>query len=51
MTDYGPFVHLSAQAGFRVAIKNRMGVNLAVQIGSAQYFESGEMVFKLGYEF
>lgn len=51
LSDDGPFVHLSAQAGFRVAIKNRHGVNFAVQFGPAQYFESAEMLFKLGYEF
>lgn len=44
-------IYVSAQAGFRVALKNRMGLNLAVQVGPTDYFESCEMIFKLGYEF
>ena len=45
------FVYLSGQIGLRVALKNRMGLNLAVQVGSEDYFGGSELIFKLGYEF
>ena len=48
--DYA-FVYLSGQIGVRVALKNRMGVNAAFQVGSEDYFEGCELLFKLGYEF
>ena len=44
-------VYLSANLGLRVAIKNRMGLNLGVQVGSEYYFKACEVLFKLGYEF
>ena len=53
MDLYGdsPFVYLSGQVGFRVALKNKQALNLAVQIGPQNYFEEGEIIFKLGFEF
>ena len=48
--DYA-FVYLSGQIGVRVALKNRMGVNAALQVGSEDYFDGFELLFKLGYEF
>ena len=53
MDLYGdiPFVYLSGQVGFRVALKNKQALNLAVQIGPEHYFEYGEAIFKLGFEF
>ena len=53
--DYGyddyAYVYLGAQLGIRVALKNRMGVNAAFQVGSEDYFGGSEVIFKLGYEF
>ena len=49
--DFMPFVYLSGQVGFRVALKNKLALNLAVQIGPQNYFEEGEAIFKLGFEF
>ena len=49
--DFMPFVYLSGQVGFRVALKNKQALNLAVQIGPQNYFEEGEIIFKLGFEF
>ena len=53
MDLYGdiPFVYLSGQVGFRVALKNKLALNFAVQIGPEHYFEYGEAIFKLGFEF
>ena len=53
MDLYGdiPFVYLSGQVGFRVALKNKQALNLAVQIGPQNYFAEGETIFKLGFEF
>ena len=48
---YLPFVYLSGQVGFRVALKNKLALNFAVQIGPEDYFEYGEAIFKLGFEF
>ena len=45
------FVYLSGQLGVRVALKNRMGLNLGIQVGSEYYFEACELLFKLGFEF
>lgn len=45
------FVYLSGQIGLRVAIKNNWGLNFAVQVGSEDYFNAGEVIFKLGVEF
>ena len=53
--DYGyddyASVYLGAQLGIRVALKNNMGLNLAVQVGNEDYIEGSELIFKLGYEF
>ena len=53
MDLYGdiPFVYLSGQVGFRVALKNKLALNFAVQIGPEDYFDYGEAIFKLGFEF
>ena len=48
---YLPFVYLSGQVGFRVALKNKLALNFAVQIGPEDYFDHGEAIFKLGFEF
>ena len=48
--DYA-FVYFSGQIGLRVALNNRMGLNAAFQVGSEDYFEGCELLFKLGYEF
>ena len=45
------FVYFSGQAGFRVALKNKLALNFAVQIGPEDYFDHGEAIFKLGFEF
>ena len=45
------FVYFSGQAGFRVALKNKLALNFAVQIGPEDYFDYGEAIFKLGFEF
>lgn len=45
------FVYLSGQIGLRVAIKNNWGLNFAIQVGSEDYFNAGEVIFKLGVEF
>ena len=49
--DDEPFVYFSGQVGFRVALKNKLALNFAVQIGPEHYFEYGEAIFKLGFEF
>ena len=46
-----PFVYFSGQAGIRFALKNKLGLNFALQIGSSDYFAAGEVIFKLGFEF
>ena len=49
--DDDPFVYFSGQVGFRVALKNKLALNFAVQIGPEDYFDYGEAIFKLGFEF
>ena len=49
--DDEPFVYFSGQVGFRVALKNKLALNFAVQIGPEDYFDYGEAIFKLGFEF
>lgn len=49
--DGDPFVYFSGQVGFRVALKNKLALNFAVQIGPEDYFDYGEAIFKLGFEF
>lgn len=49
--DDEPFVYFSGQVGFRVALKNKLALNFAVQIGPEDCFDDGEAIFKLGFEF
>lgn len=46
-----PFILLKGQLGLRYAINNNWGFNFGVQVGPSCYFESGEILFKLGVEF
>ena len=45
------FILLKGQLGLRYAINNNWGLNFGVQVGPTCYFESGEILFKLGVEF
>lgn len=45
------FILLKGQLGLRYAINNNWGLNFGVQVGPSCYFESGEILFKLGVEF
>lgn len=48
---YNAFILLKGQLGLRYAINNNWGLNFGVQVGPSCYFESGEILFKLGVEF
>lgn len=45
------FILSKGQLGLRYAINNNWGLNFGVQIGPSCYFETGEILFKLGVEF
>ena len=55
--DYGKYyesnaaVYFAPQVGVRVALKNKMGLNAAVQSGLGSFEGGIEIIFKLGYEF
>ena len=51
MYEEQPFVYLSGQVGFRAALKNKHALNFAVQLGPGEFFNRGEVIFKLGFEF
>ena len=48
--DDEPFAYLSTQVGFRVALKNKLALNFAVQYAPVACLE-GDLIFKLGFEF
>lgn len=45
------FVLLNGQLGLRCALKNNIGLNFSVQVGPTCYFQYGDVLFKLGFEF
>ena len=43
--------YVSGQLGLRFALKNKLALNCAAQVGSGWWFEVGEVIFKVGFEF